>query len=313
MPSSSAASAAAFVSSFFFQLASADLAALTLSLDVAEDLPFLSPACRRSTTWMTVGSARRPSRLRRHPGRPRARSGRRGRPRGRRRDRRTAQGQRRYAKRPAPTPLPRTEIRPRPAYASVTTNRSQTRQSRGPNVAPTGRRARHRRRRQNAPSGTPRTPEAAPASRDVARAENKGWSLYGAQWAQPVATGGKSQRRETAEASQEPLPWVATGCGRKPMVRRGSPVRVRKRALQKSRKSALFVWRELARSPACSAYGALYGAFRFRAHAPKRRKWTHSPEGCLGASASTASSSTASASSRRTSMPGYSSWTSPRT
>jgi hypothetical protein len=41
------------------------------------------------------------------------------------------------------------------------------------------------------------------------------------------------------------------------MVRRGSTVRVRQRALQKRRKSALFVWRELARSPACGGYGAL--------------------------------------------------------
>jgi hypothetical protein len=57
------------------------------------------------------------------------------------------------------------------------------------------------------------------------------------------------------------------------MVRRGSTVRVRQRALQKRRKSANFSSRELARSPACGAYGALYGAFRFRAHAPKRRKW----------------------------------------
>jgi hypothetical protein len=37
------------------------------------------------------------------------------------------------------------------------------------------------------------------------------------------------------------------------MVRRGSTVRVRQRALQKRRKSAFFVWRELARSPACGA------------------------------------------------------------
>ena len=38
-----------------------------------------------------------------------------------------------------------------------------------------------------------------------------------------------------------------------------------------------FVWRELARSPACGGYGALYGAFRFRADTPKHRKWTYSP------------------------------------
>src|SRR5918992_1885299 len=47
------------------------------------------------------------------------------------------------------------------------------------------------------------------------------------------------------------------------MVRRGSTVRVRQRALTKRRKSALFVLRELARSPACGGDGALYGALRF--------------------------------------------------
>jgi hypothetical protein len=61
------------------------------------------------------------------------------------------------------------------------------------------------------------------------------------------------------------------------MVRRGSAVRVRQRALQKRRKLALFVRRGLARSPICGTCGALYGAFRFRAQAPKRRKWTYSP------------------------------------
>src|SRR4029453_13891332 len=46
------------------------------------------------------------------------------------------------------------------------------------------------------------------------------------------------------------------------MVRRGSTVRVRQRALQKSRKSPPFLSRELARAPVCSGYGAVHGAFR---------------------------------------------------
>jgi hypothetical protein len=49
------------------------------------------------------------------------------------------------------------------------------------------------------------------------------------------------------------------------MVRRGSTVRVRQRALQKRRKSALFLQDEFARAPVCSGYGAVYGAFRLRA------------------------------------------------
>ena len=63
------------------------------------------------------------------------------------------------------------------------------------------------------------------------------------------------------------------------MVRRGSTVRVRQRALQKRRKSRLFLSRAFAGTPVCGACGALYGAFRIRGHAPKRRKWAHSQEG----------------------------------
>jgi hypothetical protein len=66
--------------------------------------------------------------------------------------------------------------------------------------------------------------------------------------------------------------------GRSLHGKEGSAVRVRQRALQKRRKSALFRLRGFARSPVCGACGALYGAFRFQAPAPKRRKWAHSPE-----------------------------------
>jgi hypothetical protein len=39
--------------------------------------------------------------------------------------------------------------------------------------------------------------------------------------------------------SEKPVPWAATSCPSKRMVRRGSTVRVRQRALEKARKSAL--------------------------------------------------------------------------
>jgi hypothetical protein len=103
------------------------------------------------------------------------------------------------------------------------------------------------------------------------------WSVYGAERSQPVATGGRWDDLESGSDTRKPLPWVATSCPDPKMVRRGSTVRVRQRALQKRRKTALFVWREVARSAACGGYGALYGALRFRADTPKRRKWTHSP------------------------------------
>jgi hypothetical protein len=56
------------------------------------------------------------------------------------------------------------------------------------------------------------------------------------------------------------------------MVRRGSTVRVRQRALQKPRKAGLGLSGSLARSTACGSYGALYGAFRSRSVSAKRKK-----------------------------------------
>ncbi len=41
---------------------------------------------------------------------------------------------------------------------------------------------------------------------------NHGWSVYGAERSQPVATGGKWSGRENAPNRPKALPWVATGC-----------------------------------------------------------------------------------------------------
>jgi catechol 2,3-dioxygenase-like lactoylglutathione lyase family enzyme len=90
------------------------------------------------------------------------------------------------------------------------------------------------------------------------------WSVYGAERSQPVATGGRWDDLESGSDTRKPLPWVATSCPDPKMVRRGSTVRVRQRALQKPRKSRLFVSKELARAPVCGGYGAVYGAFRSR-------------------------------------------------
>ena len=67
---------------------------------------------------------------------------------------------------------------------------------------------------------------------DVAKLGNEGWSLYGAPWLQPVAVNGKPAERRSGENKPNPLRSVATGCLRRSMVRRGSTVRVRQRALQ---------------------------------------------------------------------------------
>ena len=70
----------------------------------------------------------------------------------------------------------------------------------------------------------------APAPAHVAKADNVGWSLSGAQRSQPMATGGKWARAESGSEKRKPLPCVATGCLKSSMVRRGSTVRVRQRA-----------------------------------------------------------------------------------
>jgi hypothetical protein len=89
----------------------------------------------------------------------------------------------------------------------------------------------------------------------------------GRNWSQPVADGAAPTK---AQNKRKPLPWVATGCLSRSMVRRGSAVRVRKRALRKRRKSALFLWRQLARCPTWRGYAALYGAFRSKAPSQSR-------------------------------------------
>jgi hypothetical protein len=58
----------------------------------------------------------------------------------------------------------------------------------------------------------------------VASTDYKGWSLCGAPWLQPVATGGKSERRGSRENKPKLLPWVATACRLERMVSRASAV-----------------------------------------------------------------------------------------
>src|SRR5215218_10078208 len=64
----------------------------------------------------------------------------------------------------------------------------------------------------------------------VALTDYTGWSLYGAERSQPVATGGKWDGRENGSDLRKPLLWVATSCRQHRMVRRRSAVRVRQRA-----------------------------------------------------------------------------------
>ena len=86
-------------------------------------------------------------------------------------------------------------------------------------------------------------------------------------------SGNRSQIRCTESGSNKPkpLPSVATSCRSDHMVRRGSTVRVRQRALQKRRIVALFRSDGLAPSPTCGAYGAVYGSFGSRTVSAKGR------------------------------------------
>jgi hypothetical protein len=56
------------------------------------------------------------------------------------------------------------------------------------------------------------------STRSVVRAGNDGWSLYGAQRSQPVASGGKWDGRMNGSNTRKPLRWVATGCLRRSMA-----------------------------------------------------------------------------------------------
>jgi hypothetical protein len=55
--------------------------------------------------------------------------------------------------------------------------------------------------------------------RGEASTDNEAWSLYGAQRSQLVATGRKWEGAENGSDKRKPLPWVATRCLRRSMVR----------------------------------------------------------------------------------------------
>ena len=58
----------------------------------------------------------------------------------------------------------------------------------------------------------------------LARAQFRGWSLYGAPWLQTVAIVGKSRSRGSRRNKRKPLRPVATRCLRSSMVSRASAV-----------------------------------------------------------------------------------------
>jgi hypothetical protein len=87
------------------------------------------------------------------------------------------------------------------------------------------------------------------------------WSIYGAKRAQTAAIGRSSAGPENGSDKPIPPRTVALSCVHNEMVRRGSTVRVRQRALQRRRTSALSRSGRLALDPARRRYGAVYGAF----------------------------------------------------
>src|SRR5919204_7043439 len=97
---------------------------------------------------------------------------------------------------------------------------------------------------------------------DVSSRDNKGWSLYGAPWLQPVAIGGKSGSAESRRNKPNALPWVATACFSQRMVRRGSTGSSPSEGSAKSPLTVIFRSEGLADDPACAGYGAVHGALR---------------------------------------------------
>jgi hypothetical protein len=73
----------------------------------------------------------------------------------------------------------------------------------------------------------------------------KGWSVYGAERAQPVATGGKWDDPENRSNKPIRNQWQPTATVSQRMVRRGSTVRVRQRALQDPRSRGFSVQNDL--------------------------------------------------------------------
>jgi hypothetical protein len=97
-----------------------------------------------------------------------------------------------------------------------------------------------------------------------------GWSIYGAQRSQQVATIFEIPHAELSRTSCKRLRSTATARRSEPMVRRGSTVRVRQRALQKSRKTGF----SLGVIPWCLRWDAASGAV---CGAPKSRTSSGSP------------------------------------
>ena len=92
------------------------------------------------------------------------------------------------------------------------------------------------------------------------------WSLYGAPWLQPVAISGKRRGAENGRNKRKPLPSVATSCLGKFHGKEGVDGSSPSEGSAKAPPHIGFSCpKELARSPAFSGYGAVYGAFRFRA------------------------------------------------
>ena len=126
--------------------------------------------------------------------------------------------------------------------------------------------------------GAARSNEPQPAVNDNrSQIRQQSMEPYGAPWLQLATTGCRSHCPKKRGNKRKPLPWVATGCRREHMVRRGSTVRVRQRALQKSCRIGLFFSALLARLTACGAFRSR-SAFRYRPTRPsgpdQRAAWT---------------------------------------
>jgi hypothetical protein len=125
----------------------------------------------------------------------------------------------------------------------------------------------HRSSAAHKPAGRSRPPNLDPArkaQRHAPTEPERRWSIYGAERTQPTATGGTPIDPDNRSNKPIRSRWQPTATTHNLMVRRGSTVRVRQRALQKRRTSALSRSGRLALCRTCGGYGADYGALTLR-------------------------------------------------
>jgi hypothetical protein len=100
--------------------------------------------------------------------------------------------------------------------------------------------------------------------KSAVRTDEETWSTHGAERSQPTATAGRRITHANRQTTCYPPLLIVSNCRGCCMVRRGSTVRVRQRALQKRRTSALSRMCSVGVEVREGLDGAVHGAFASR-------------------------------------------------